>query len=303
MLTIILVLLGCGSASVLARMVADFARNREQNYPKGKLLLTACGSAVIYVFEVLGIGCMAPLTILLNSGKLLDDDRQLPGTLNMGCSLPVFLEGFLYINSIEVDYLTLILNILGCVVGGLVGPYLVKKCKPRPIRIVIGFALIIAATFMLLGRLDLMPTGGDAIALTGWKLVVSVIGQFLIGILGSFGIGSFSLCMCLIYFLGMSAAVSFPIMMGAAAFMQVANNNVYLTISAKASREGQPSMYNRTVALTMAVVGVIGILVGYFIIQSLSVTALQWLVLCIVYFAGILLLVQNLKKPAEGTPA
>ena len=303
MLTILLVLLGCGSASVLVRMMLDFIKNREKDYPVKKFWLAAGGSSVINIFEVLGIGNMAPLTILIKYGKLLDDDRKFPGTLNLCCSLPIFLEGFLYMNSIEVDVITLVVNIVGCVIGGLVGPHIVKKCKARPIRIVIGFALVIAATFMLLGRLNLMPTGGEATALTGGKLAISFVGQFLIGILGSFGIGCFSLCMCLIYFLGMSAAVSFPIMMGAAAFLQVANNNVYLSMSAKATRAGEPPMHNRTVAVAVAVFGVIGICIGYFIIKSLSVTALQWLVLCIVYFAGIMLLVQNLKKPADEISA
>lgn len=132
------------------------------------------------------------------------------------------------------------------------------------------------------------------IGLTGWKLILSFIFEVIIGIAGCMGVGCFSLQMCMLYFLGMSAAVCFPIMMSAVAFLQIANCNGFITT-------GQ---YVRKVAMAFNITGMIGILIGAFVIGSMDIGTLQWLVCFIVYFAGILLLVQTfsgMKKMSKTT--
>ena len=52
---------------------------------------------------------------------------------------------------------------------------------------------------------------------------------FVLGVLMTAGIGLYAPCMALVYFLGMSPAVAFPIMMGSCAFlMPVASSKFIL---------------------------------------------------------------------------
>lgn len=67
---------------------------------------------MINIFEALGIGNMAPMTVLMKGGRLINDDRNFPGTINVSVCMPVFLEGFIYMTTIEVDYLTLVVNVV-----------------------------------------------------------------------------------------------------------------------------------------------------------------------------------------------
>lgn len=67
---------------------------------------------------------------------------------------------------------------------------------------------------MLMSKFGLMPLGGDAVGLSGIKLVIACIVSMVLGALLTVGIGNYAPTMCLVYMLGMSPAVSFPIMMG-----------------------------------------------------------------------------------------
>ncbi len=57
-------------------------------------------------FDTLGIGNFAPTTALYRFTKLVPDEL-IPGTMNVGHTLPVVLMGFLFINSVEVEPVTL----------------------------------------------------------------------------------------------------------------------------------------------------------------------------------------------------
>lgn len=59
-------------------------------------------------FDTLGIGSYAPTTMLPKLTKSLKNDKLLPGTLNVGCAIPVMTEAFMYIKTVEVDGTTLL---------------------------------------------------------------------------------------------------------------------------------------------------------------------------------------------------
>ena len=80
-----------------------------------------------------------------------------------------------------------------------------------------GVALFVTGILMVLGALNLIQGGGEAIGLTGGKLVLGIVGNFILGALMTAGIGLYAPCMALVYFLGLSPAVAFPIMMGSCA--------------------------------------------------------------------------------------
>ena len=89
----------------------------------------------------------------------------------------------------------------------------------KKIRLVVGFALLITAFFMVATSLEWIQGGGEAIGLQGGKLAIAVIVNFGLGALMTAGIGLYAPCMALVFALGMSPQVAFPIMMGSCAFL------------------------------------------------------------------------------------
>ena len=61
-------------------------------------------------FDTLGIGSFATTTSFFKVLKLVKDE-VIPGTLNVGHTLPTIVQAFIYILSIKVDMTTLILMI------------------------------------------------------------------------------------------------------------------------------------------------------------------------------------------------
>ncbi len=84
-----------------------------------------------------------------------------------------------------------------------------------------GVTLALTAILMLLGHpwINVLPGGGNELGLTGVKLVIGVIGNFILGALMTAGIGLYAPGMAMVYFLGMSAKVAFPIVMGSCALL------------------------------------------------------------------------------------
>ena len=60
--------------------------------------------------DTLGIGSYAPTTAIFKFRHMVPDEK-IPGTLNVGHTLPTILEAFLFIAIVNVDSLTLVLLI------------------------------------------------------------------------------------------------------------------------------------------------------------------------------------------------
>jgi len=63
-----------------------------------------------------------------------------------------------------------------------------------------------------------MPSGGDALGLSGGALIFALSVSFVLGALMMLGIGFFAPCLILLSLLGMNPLAAFPIMMGANIF-------------------------------------------------------------------------------------
>jgi len=146
------------------------------------------------------------------------NDKKLPGTLNTQCVLPVAAMALIYISSIEVEITTLLVCIIAQVIGAYIGPRFVVKMNVTSIKKFISVGLIIAAVLILMGKFGVYPSGGEAVGLTGWKLVMLGVLSLLFGAFNNVGIGSYALTMATVYALGLNPAVAFPIMMGACTF-------------------------------------------------------------------------------------
>ncbi|MBM7622539.1 sulfite exporter TauE/SafE family protein [Sporohalobacter salinus] len=227
-------------------------------------------------FDTLGIGSFAPTTALLRTFDQIKD-QYLPGTLNVCCTIPVIAEAFIFISVIEVEIVTLVSMLVAATLGAWIGAGVVANLPEKKVQYGMAIALFVTALFMFLGQTGLMPVGGEALGLQGIKLVVAVVGNFILGALMTLGIGLYAPCMALIYMLGMSPRVAFPIMMGSCAFLMP-------VASVKFIKEGA---YNRKISLAISILGLVGVFVAAYIVKSLPLNILTWLVIGVVLYTSI----------------
>jgi len=264
--------------------IKDLLANRAK-FENSSWLKTSVIGFVVNFFDVLGIGAFAPQTALLKFTQQTED-KLIPGTMNVANTIPVLLQAFIFITIIEVDPLTLISLLVSAAVGAVIGAGIVSKLSEQKIRLTMGIALVITAGFMLARMMDWIQGGGDAIGLTGYKLVFAVVVNFFLGAIMTAGVGLYAPCMALIFALGMSPTVAFPIMMGSCAFLMP-------PASVKFIKTGS---YNRKAALAMAIPGSIAVLIAAFIVKTLPLQTLQWVVLGVILYTSATMLVGALRK-------
>lgn len=249
------------------------------------IVKTAIIGFVVNFFDVLGIGAFAPQTALLKFTKQTED-RVLPGTLNVANTVPVLIQALIFIQIVEVEPVTLLAMLLSATAGAVLGAGIVSKLPVRKIQLTMGFALLITAFFMLSGQMEWLQGGGEAIGLTGWKLALAIGANFILGAFMTVGIGLYAPCMALVYALGMSPLVAFPIMMGSCAFLMP-------PASAKFIKEGA---YNRKAAVSMAIPGIVAVLIAAFVVKSLPVDTLRWVVIVVIIYTSFIMFRSALKR-------
>lgn len=259
-------------------LTRDFLAHRN-TLENSSWLKTSIIGFVVNFFDVLGIGAFAPQTALLKFTKQTKD-KQIPGTMNVANTLPVLLQALIFITIIEVEPITLVLMFISAALGAVLGAGVVAKLSEKKIRLVMGFALLVTAFFMLATNMEWIQGGGEAIGLQKGKLAIAVVVNFVLGALMTAGIGLYAPCMALVFALGMSPKVAFPIMMGSCAFLMP-------PASVRFIRE---KAYNRKAAIAMAIPGVVAVCIAAFIVKSLPLDVLRWVVIgVILYTSGVML--------------
>ncbi len=254
--------------------IKDLLSNRTQ-LEQSSWLKTSLIGFVVNFFDVLGIGAFAPQTALLKFTRQTED-KLIPGTMNVANTVPVLLQALIFITIIEVDPLTLVLMLVSAAAGAVIGAGIVSRLSERKIRLTMGVALLLTAGFMLARMMNWIQGGGDAIGLTGFKLGIAVVVNFFLGAIMTAGVGLYAPCMALIFALGMSPKVAFPIMMGSCAFLMP-------PASVKFIKTGS---YNRKAAIAMAIPGSIAVLIAAFLVKSLPLQTLQWIVLLVILYTS-----------------
>ena len=76
--------------------------------------------------DTLGIGSFAGSSAAFKIGKSVDD-INVPGTLNVGDTVPVLFEAFLFFGFVDLDTLTLVSMIVASVLGSILMAGVVSK--------------------------------------------------------------------------------------------------------------------------------------------------------------------------------
>ena len=226
-------------------------------------------------FDTLGIGSFATTTAMFRAWKLVPDE-QIPGTLNVGHVLPTVVQAIIYTQLVEVEFKTLFLMIAAACAGAWLGAGVVAGMPRRNVQIGMGIALFGAATIMLLQLLGAVPGGGTALALDGTKLAIGLGGNLILGALMTLGIGLYAPCMILISLLGMNPTAAFPIMMGSCAFLMPVGSLQFV----------RKNSYSLRAALGLALGGPLAVLIAAFIVKSLPLFYVRWLVVAVVIYTA-----------------
>ncbi|MGH9372567.1 MAG: permease, partial [Vicinamibacterales bacterium] len=235
------------------------------------------------------IGSFATTTTVFRLRNMVPD-RIIPGTLNAGHTLPTITQAFIYTTVIPVDVLTLLSMITAAVLGAWLGAGVVSRWPKRKVQVGMGAALLAAALFMLMRQLDWFPAGSAEIGVRGVKLALAIGGNFMLGALMTLGIGLYAPCMILVSLLGMSERTAFPIMMGSCAFLMPIGSLRFI----------RAQCYSLRTALGLALGGIPGTLIAGYIVQSLELGTVRWLVIVVVLYTAVTLLLSAAGRKAEA---
>ncbi|MEO8333920.1 MAG: TSUP family transporter [bacterium] len=230
-------------------------------------------------FDTLGIGSFATTTAIFRQWKMVPDEK-IPGTLNIGHTLATIAQAFIFTQIVPVDSVTLILMIVAAVLGSWLGAGVVSGWPRRKVQIGMGIALLVFATTAVMTQLSLNPVGGTLLKLEGGRLVIGLIGNFALGALMPLGIGLYGPCMILIYMLGMDPKAAFPIMMGSCAFLMPTASARFIRLRA----------FDARAIVGLMAGGVPAVLIAAFIVKSMDVGVVRWLVVVVVVYTALTLL-------------
>ncbi|HSY08984.1 MAG TPA: sulfite exporter TauE/SafE family protein [Steroidobacteraceae bacterium] len=236
-------------------------------------------------FDTLGIGSFAPTTAIFKLRHRVADE-SIPGTLNAGHALPTIAQALIFISTVTVDLTTLIGMIAAAVLGAWLGVGIVARLPRRVIQVGMGVALLISALLFMAKALHWIPGGGNSLALHGPYLAFAIGTSFLLGALMMIGVGLYAPCLILVSLLGMSPLAAFPIMMGACAFLMPVGGARFI----------RTGCYSARAALGLTLGGIPGVLVAAFVVKSLPIDWLRWLVILVVLYAAALMLLSARRE-------
>jgi uncharacterized membrane protein YfcA len=281
--SLLLAALGVTTVYYLATTVAGL-RPFGTNAPTWRGILTG---AVTNFFDTLGIGSYATTTAIFRATNSVPVEK-IPGTLNAGHTMATLVQTVIFTKAVEVDPVTLIGMILAAVSGSLLGANSVARWPKARIQRGMGLCLAAAAALFLMQALNLVPGGGTAIGVTGVKLGIALLVNFVLGALMTIGIGLYGPCMLLVSMLGMNPVTAFPIMMGSCAFLMPAAGARFMRLGA----------VDKKAVFGLIVGGVPAVLVAVYLVKSLPLTALRWLVAAVVAYTA-----WSLLRSASATEA
>ena len=242
-------------------------------------------------FDTLGIGSFATTTAAF---RLLNrvPDELIPGTMLIGHSLPVIAQALIFITVVEVNPAQMAILIACCVAGGWVGAGMVASFSRRAVQVAMAIALSAAAVLMVTGMIGLTPAGGAATTFPPQAFAIAVIVSIVLGALLTIGIGNYAPSLIVFSLLGMDPRAAFPIMMGSGAFVATIAGVRFVS----------RGRFDPRAALGLAIGGIPGVLVAAWVVRSLPLDTLRWLVVIVVIYSAVSLLRTAFSPGATEAP-
>ena len=287
MLAVLLAVLGVGALVAVGRLVQAVVTRRA--WPS----LEAIGvGALTNFFDTLGIGSFAPTMAWLKLRKLVPD-QLIPCTMLVGHTPPTLAQAgiFLVLLGVLVDPVLLVGCGVALLSGALLGAPLVTRMRVSSVQLIVGLALVLAAGLYAMSNLALLPPPGSAGSLSPTLMIVAIAANFVFGLLLNFGVGNYAPSLIMFSLMGMDPRLAFPIMAGGAA----------LAASAASVRHINIGKIDLRIAAGLALGGIPAVLVAAFLVKSMPVETLRWLVIAVVLYTAVVMLRAALTASrAEG---
>ena len=288
MLTILLGILGVFGAVFLFQWIRQVRHDaRPVQMPNATQLGIGFGTNF---FDTLGIGSYAPTTALFKILKQAPDE-EIPGTLNVGHTPPTLVQVPIFFTLIAVSQWMLVFWVGSAVLGAWLGAGYIAKLPRRKIQIGMGLALMTAAVTLSMSQFGLFPLGGEARGVTGLPLLLACLTSFVLGSLMTIGVGIYAPTMVVVTLLGMHPETAFPLMSGAAGFL----------MPVAGIRFVQARRYNLRAALGLAIAGIPGVLIAAFVVKSLPLAPMRYLVIGVVLITSVMMLRSAAREAKQPT--
>lgn len=260
-------------------------QDKETHLSFAQTIMLAFSGVIAFVGDTIGVGSFAINIAIAKTFKLVKDS-ELPSLVNGAQVIPGAIEAIFFLGVLHVDALTLGVLVIGATLGGFIGGIYASKINAAKIRIIMISAFLIVI-FLLLGNLlGLMPVGGDLVSLVGTKLVFGFIGMFIAGFLVCFGVGLFAIVQAILFLLGMSPLVAFPIMTTAGAIQQPVTTFAFIFAGKIPLKK----------ILVVALFGIIGVFIGLNIVTALSTNQLHCLLVLVIGYNVFSLAIASFKN-------
>jgi uncharacterized membrane protein YfcA len=247
--------------------------------------------AVVNFLDTLGIGSFAPTTAWFKFRRMVPD-RLIPQTMLCGLTPPAMAESIIYLVllGVLVDPVLLFSCVIAVFAGGLVGVRLVTRARVWIVQMIVAIGLVLAAAAYAMTNLHLFPGGGTASSLPLSLMIVAILANFGFGILANFGVGNYAPTLVMFSLMGMDPRLCFPIMAGGACLMGAGSSIKHIGI-------GEVDL---KVVLGLAIGGIPAVFVAAFIVKTMPIDTLRWLVFVVVLYAAAVMAHAALKGWREG---
>jgi len=277
----LIVVYACLAAVELAVIITWIVATRRRRWPvrptRGDVLI----GGVTSFLDTLGIGNYAQITAAF---KLRGNppDELIPGTLNVGNAVGILFSSALFITTVKVEPVLLMAMVISAGAGAWIGAGIVSRMPRRVIQVFMGVALLIAAGCFTMTNLGIIAQTGSAMGLGGWRFVLAVCANFILGALMCVGIGNYAPSMALLAFLGMHPIAAYPIM--------IASDGVLIPVASLGFlRSGR---FAPAVAVGLTLGGMVGTFAAFPLIKMLGdhLTLMRWAVTGVIAYAAIAML-------------
>jgi uncharacterized membrane protein YfcA len=276
-------------AFIYAWIAATRRRKSRERLGKGDI---AIGIGTNFL-DTLGIGAYAQITALFKL-RGSPQDALIPGTLNVGSTIPQLFSALLFVIAIDVEPVLLTCMVLSAAAGAWIGAGIVSRMRQRTMQLFMGVALLIAACFFIMTNVGILPPTGTAMGLAGWRFVVAIGANFILGALMCVGIGNYAPSMALLALLGMHPIAAYPIMIG--------SDGVLIPVASLGFLKS--GRFAHGVALGLTLGGVLGTLLAFPLVKTLGdhLTALRWGVTVVIVYAALSML-RSARRAEVAVPA
>ncbi len=274
LLNLLKVVTAIAAASVFLWGVLVYRKqSKGPQLPLKTRIVTPLMGFIANALDTLGLGSFAVLIAGNEHFKFMDENR-LAGTLNYHCLLACLAQALIFLQMVEIDLVTLFVLVAGPCVGAYISSLYVSNISRQTVRAIMGCAFLGTGLVVLGSQLHLLPVGGEAIALSGGKLVVAFIGMVLAGMLPSVGVGFYAPVQAFLFFLGMSPLAAFPIMTTSSTLQQSLTAATFL-------RKGEIDL---RCAIPMGIAGIFGVFLAAPLVATVDKDTLRWLLATMVFY-------------------